>query len=393
MIKKIIILIMLVTIHKCISGQTLSEFLKQVSANNPEIQAYGKLLEARKLEALTGLTPPDPFISAGFMPGNTVTPGAKKTWSVTQSFAFPTKYLLQKKINENTVLLAEQEFNQGRLLILLDAELSVYDLIYNTKALNILKNRKAGFDKLRSAWGKMLDNNEATILDYNKVMMELATVNLEIARREAGIEMAREKLSYMSGSDELFMEIEEYPAVPEPDPEKLISEKSAMHPAFLIPEIEYRISMQEVKLSKTGSLPEFQVGYASEIIPGETFTGPVGGISIPLWSNSNRIRTAAATADHSSAYRDAVLLKLRSQARSELSNMKALQKSISEIRDILESGGGTRYPDAALSNGEISITAYFLYLDVFYQSEDKLLELENEYHKSLAVLLDHELIR
>jgi len=393
MIKKIIILIMLVTIHKCISGQTLSEFLKQVSANNPEIQAYGKLLEARKLEALTGLTPPDPFISAGFMPGNTVTPGAKKTWSVTQSFAFPTKYLLQKKINENTVLLAEQEFNQGRLLILLDAELSVYDLIYNTKALNILKNRKAGFDKLRSAWGKMLDNNEATILDYNKVMMELATVNLEIARREAGIEMAREKLSYMSGSDELFMEIKEYPVVPEPDPEKLISEKSAMHPAFLIPEIEYRISMQEVKLSKTGSLPEFQVGYASEIIPGETFTGPVGGISIPLWSNSNRIRTAAATADHSSAYRDAVLLKLRSQARSELSNMKALQKSISEIRDILESGGGTRYPDAALSNGEISITSYFLYLDVFYKSEDRLLELENEYHKSLAVLLDHELIR
>ena len=35
------------------------------------------------------------------------------------------------------------------------------------------------------------------------------------------------------------------------------------------PEIEYQISMQEVKLSKTGSLPEFQIGYASEIVPGE----------------------------------------------------------------------------------------------------------------------------
>ena len=173
------------------------------------------MLEARKAEARTGLTPSDPFISAGFMPGNTVTPGAKKTWSVTQSFAFPTKYLLQKKINKNTVLLAEQEFNQGRLLTLLDAELSVYDLIYNTKALNALKNRKAGFDKLRSAWGKMLENNEATIMDYNKVMMELATVNLEITRREANIVMTREKLGYMSGSNELFSGIEEYPVVSE----------------------------------------------------------------------------------------------------------------------------------------------------------------------------------
>ena len=176
-------------------------------------------------------------------------------------------------------------------------------------------------------------------------------------------------------------------------PEKLINEKSAIHPAFLIPELEYQISMQEVKLSKTGSLPEFQVGYASEIVPGETFTGPVGGITIPLWANSNRIRTAAAAADHSSAFRDAVLLKLRSQTRNEFANMKALQKSISEIKNILESGGGTRYPDIALSNGEISITTYFLYLDVFYKSEDRLLELENEYHKSLAVLLDHELLR
>jgi outer membrane protein TolC len=393
MIKKFIILILLLTINECISGQSLPEFLKQVSANNPEIQAYGKLLEAKKLEARTGLSPSDPFISAGFMPGNSVTPGEKKTWSVTQSFAFPTKYLLQKKINKNTVLLAEQEFDHGRLLTLLDAELSVYDLIYNLKTLNALKNRKTGFDKLRSAWEKMLENNEATIMDYNKVMMELAEVNLEITRREANIEMTREKLSYVSGSDEILTITEDYPLVPEIDPEKLINEKSVIHPAFLIPETEYRISIQEVKISKTGSLPEFQVGYASEIVPGETFTGPVGGLTIPLWANSNRIRTATAKADHSLARRDAVILKLKSQIRSEFANMQALQKSISEIRDILESGGGTRYIDSALSNGEISITTYFLYLDAFYHSEDKLLELENEYHKSLAVLLDHELLK
>ncbi len=142
MIKKIIILIFLVSLYNGAPGQSLSEFLKQVSENNPEIQAYRKLLEARKLEARTGLTPSDPFISAGFMPGNTDAIGTKKTWSVTQSFAFPTKYLLQKKINKNTIVLAEQEFNQGKLLTLLDAELSAYDLIYNTKALNVLKIQK-----------------------------------------------------------------------------------------------------------------------------------------------------------------------------------------------------------------------------------------------------------
>ena len=393
MIKKIIILIFLVSLYNGAPGQSLSEFLKQVSENNPEIQAYRKLLEARKLEARTGLTPSDPFISAGFMPGNTDAIGTKKTWSVTQSFAFPTKYLLQKKINNNTIVLAEQEFNQGKLLTLLDAELSAYDLIYNTKVLNLLKSRKAGYGRLQSAWKTMLDNGETTIMDYNKIMMELSAVNLEITRREAIVEMVKEKLRFLSGSDVLFSGIEEYPVISEPDPDNLITEKSATHPAFLIPEIEYQISRQEVKLSKTGSLPEFQVGYASEIIPGETYAGPTGGITIPLWANSNRIKTAVAKADHTSALRDAVLMKLKSQTRYEFSNMKALQKSISEIRNILESGGGIKYPDNALSNGEISVTNYFLYLDAFYQSEDRLLEMENEYHKLLATLLDHELIK
>lgn len=33
-----------------------------------------------------------------------------------------------------------------------------------------------------------------------------------------------------------------------------------------------------------------------------------------------------------------------------------------------------------------------MYLEVLYESEDRLLELENEYQKALALLLDHKLI-
>jgi hypothetical protein len=41
------------------------------------------------------------------------------------------------------------------------------------------------------------------MLDYNKIMMELSAVNLEITRKEANIEMVR-KLKFMSGSDAHF---------------------------------------------------------------------------------------------------------------------------------------------------------------------------------------------
>lgn len=392
MIKKLFILTALISVTGLISAQSIAEFLVRVSENNPEIAAYRKLLEARRIEARTGNAPSDPFISAGFMPGNTDAAGNKKIWSVSQSFDFPTKYLLQKKINQNTIILAEHEFRQRRINILLEAECTVFDLIYYTKALNMLLERKKGYEVLRSAWGKMLEKGEGTILDYNNILLELSAVSLEINRRESEAEMLKEKLSYMSGSDTGRMGETDYPVLIVPDIGLLITEKSESHPAFLIPEIEYSISLQEIRLSRSGSLPELQVGYGSEIVSGTAYTGPVAGLSIPLWANSNRIRSASAAAGYSAALRDAMILKLKSEAKNAYSRVTALQKSISEIRAILESGGGTKYPDKALSAGEISVATWFMYMKSLFESEDRLLELENEYHKALAILLDYRLI-
>lgn len=382
----------LISFNGLISAQSITEFMERVSENNPGIVAYRKLLDAKKIEARTGNVPADPFVSAGFMPGNTDAAGDKKTWSVSQSFDFPTRYLLQKKINKNTVVLAEHEYNQARISILLLAKETVFDLIYNTKAHVLLLERKKGYETLRSAWGKMLENGEATIMDYNNILLELSAVSLEINRRESQIVMLKEMLSYMSGYDAGGMGDAEYPAVSLKDLDLLISEKSAIHPAFMIPEIEYSLSQQEVRLSRSGALPEFQVGYGSEIVAGTAYTGPAAGMSIPLWANINKVRSASAASDYSAALLEATLLKLKSEIRNDYSRVMALQKSKAEIREIIESGGGTKFPDKALSAGEISLPAYFIYMKVLYESEDKLLELENQYHKAVAGLLDHTLL-
>ncbi len=393
MIRKVLLIFIALVTASEIYPQSLQDFLRQVEGKNPEIIAYSRLLEARRFEARTGNTPPDPFISAGILPGSPDVAGTKKTWNITQSFSFPTKYLLQKKINRTTILLAEQEFNLGKLQILLDAEESYLDLGYKTRYLEILNSRKEGYKRLQSAWKMMLESGQTTIMDYNRIMLELSVINLEIARTEADIKMIRERLAFLSGDSASLMLAGEFPEFTEPDAESLLKEKPAVHPSYLIPELEYEIGVQEVKLSRTGSLPEFQLGYGSESVPGETYTGPSGGISIPLWSNSGNTKAASARAEHLSAQRDAVLQKLKSGLRNQYSEMKALQRSISELNMILETSGGTKYLDSALEAGEIPITVYFNYVEPIYMSEDKLLELENEYNKSIARLTDHELLR
>ncbi len=391
MLKKTSFIILWLALTFQVSAQPFQDFLEKVSANNPEITALRKLLEARRAEARTGYLPPDPVVSAGFMPGNTEAAGNKKTWTVSQSFDFPLKYLLQKKIGGSNTLLAEEEFRLGYMLIMLEAGHTLFDLIYTERSLRKLNERKEDYERLRSAWESMLENGEATIMDFNNVLLELSVVNLEISRKEAEFAMLKEKIEYMGGIPLNNAWIEEYPSFSVPGPDALLAERSASHPYFLIPELEYRIGNQELKLSRTGSLPSIQLGYTSEIVPDMSYTGPVAGLSVPLWNNSGRVRSASAAADHLEKARDAELLKLASETRRDYAEMLALLKSLDEIRVLLASTEGSKYPDRALEAGEISLAAYFNYLDLLYRTEDRLLELENEYNKALAAILDYRL--
>ncbi|HPA87047.1 MAG TPA: TolC family protein [Bacteroidales bacterium] len=372
------------------TSQEISSFLKDVAQNNPEIQSYYKLLEARKTEARTGLAPPDPFVSAGYMPGKGEEAGIKRTWSVTQSFHFPTKYLAQSKLSRNTIILAEHEFMMMRLGLLLDAEMMVYDHVYFRKKLEMLNSRKDLFTRLESAWKRMLSEGEATILDYNKLMFDFAALKLELSRTEIQLSMLREKLSFVSGGNTPLPDFSEYPVIESAALETIIEEKRSLHPAWLIPAAEYTVSLNEVKLARSSSLPEIQAGYGSEMVPGETFTGPVAGLTIPLWSNSNRVKSAAASAEHASASMNARLLELETKVKADFQNCSALSQNITELRSL---SGGASYDllDKALESGEISLTEYFLYLEASFENEEKLLELENEYYKVMASLYDHRL--
>lgn len=374
-------------------AQEIENYLNTVAENNPEIIAVSRLLEARSAEVRTGISPPDPSITFGYMPGNQSTSGVKKIWSVNQSFSFPLKYIIQKKLSRNYLILAEYEFQQAKLATLLDAELTLYDLIYRKKLLDVLEKRASGYNSLKSAWKLMLDNGEATILDYNKIIMEISSIDLEVARVKADISQITEKLQYLNGVSDFVPDVKEYKVSEEKDIEELLAEKSAFHPEFLIPEAEYQISLEEVRLSRAGSLPEIQLAYSSEAIPGETFAGPVGGITLPLWANSNRVKSATAFSKHAEAGKEAILSRLKSEVRSEYSVMLAMKKSIAELSSVLSESGDTKHYDIALENGEINIVSYFSYLDVIFSTEERLLQTECEYQKSLAKLNDYQLLK
>jgi len=375
-----------------IQAQDLSAFLRKVAENNPEITAYGKLLEARRIEARTGNTPPGPEVSFGYMPGDASTAGVKKIWSVNQRFDFPSKYLLQKKINKNSIVLAEQEYELGRLLILLDAKMTLYDYLFTRRYYDVLAKRCDDFARLLDVWKKKLDAGAATILEYNRIALELSSAGLEKNKTAAEAGALERKLIYMSGGTGVIPEVIEYPGVIAAGPDELAEQKAAVHPSFLIPRTEYLISAGELNLSKTGALPGLSLGVSSEIIPGETFTGPVAGLSIPLWANANRVKSASAGVKRAEAHMNAEVERLKTGVLKEYGKMQAYKSGMEELREIIRTNGGVENLNKALNAGEITVADYFSFLGAVYDAEERLIETEREYCKSAAVLTDHELL-
>lgn len=391
--KKILLILTITGFCYSISGQQIDDYLLRVSFNNPELIAYNKLLEARRFEAKTDIAPPGPALSFGYMPGQEPGTGNKKTWSVTQSFSFPLKYINRSRLSRDMIVLAEQEYDLIKLNILLETKYLVLDYIYNTKKIGILENRKEIIDRIRSSWKKMLDSGEATTLEFNRILLALSSNNLDLARTKTDLSLLREKLSYAAGGAKDIPDFTGYPDVIESNPESIIETKKSCHPAFLIPETEYKVSLDEVKLARNGGYPEFQAGYASEIVPGETYTGPVAGLTIPLWANSNKVKTSLAMADHMASMRDALLSGLETGVRGEIEKLFAIAKTRDELKAMIDGEKSREFLDKALSSGEISVTDYFLYLESSFETEDKLLELDNEYNKIAASVYDHELLK
>lgn len=373
-------------------AQNLSSFLRHVAENNPEITAYGKLLEARRIEAFTGNTPPGPEVSFGYMPGDASTDRVKKIWSVNQRFDFPSKYLLQKKINKNSVLLAEQEYELGKLLILLDAKMTLYDYLFTRRYYDVLVKRCDDVNRLLDVWKKKLDAGAATILEFNRIALELSLANLEKNKTAAEVSALEKKLIYMSGGRGVIPEVIDYPDIIAAGPDELAEQKVSVHPSFLIPRTEFLISTGELNLSKTGALPGLSLGLSSEIIPGETFTGPVVGLSIPLWANANRVKSASASVKRAEAHMNAEVARLKTEVFKEYGKMLALQSAMEELREIIRTNSGVEYLNKALNEGEITLADYFSFLGVITNAEEKLIVTEREYCKSAALLTDHELL-
>lgn len=370
----------------------IDRVLQSVAENNKTLQAGKQLTEAQKLEANTGKYLANPTVELNQLWADRSVGGNINEFAVVQAFDFPTVYSNKNKLAKLKSATYDHEYATNRQQILLSAKQTCLGIIYLRKQKTILGNRLQNANRLAQLYQQRLESGDANQMEANKIQLE--RINAQNANRlnDAQLRAQLERLQNLNGGVAIDFKEDSYPQTEVlPEFSQLESEYLRADPGLKTLAGEAEAANREIRLSKAQSLPKFDVGYRRNGGSDEKLNGFRVGMSIPLWENKNTVKKAKAQAEYAAATIDDNTQAVKSTLRELYLQAEALRNSSDEYAQTLATQRGEELLNKALEAGQISMIDYFVEITLLYDSIENYLNVEKEYHNTLAQLLQYAL--
>lgn len=364
---------------------TIENILGEIEKNNTTIQALRQSADAEKIANKTGITPSNPEVEFGYLWGSPSAIGNRTDFSVTQSFDFPTAYLRKGQIANSRNSKVEFEYQSKVREIKLRASEICTDLIYLNALQSEYKRRFEHAKGIADSYKRRYDVGDVNILDYNKAQIYLLNAIKELESNDVERKSLLTQLASLNGGKSIeFTDTVFANSTINPEFSQWYTQAEQNNPSLAALKQEIEVTQREVQLSRALSLPKFNAGYMSEKVAGEHFQGITVGLSIPLWENKNTVKYAKSKfAAYQSAEADS---KLKYYNHLMMLHQKALgmQSNVDDYRTKLKSFSNTDLLQKALDKGEISLVEYLYELSFYYDSFEKLLEMERDLNRVIV---------
>ncbi|MBU1014458.1 MAG: TolC family protein [Bacteroidetes bacterium] len=394
--KKIKILNIFLALIICgsVFAQNMDEVLHSVLLNNKSIRANNTYLNKLNIEAKTGLTLNNPTISYSHLWDQNNKTGYGEEFEVFQSFDFPSSYAYKNTISNLEIEKTEDSRKLFSIDILLEAKMACIEIIYLKRKKEESKIRANYAMKLVNNIRTKLQNGYTTQFELDKALISEMIIQNEYMDISNLLQKKEDHLVELNGGQAIQLNIADYPEQPIPESlNTLFEHVESVDPLNKLIELEIKIAELNIKLTRIGSLPEFEVGYKLEKSTLDKFSGVILGMSVPLWQNKNKVSVSKINMDHmksnivqhenehyyhiKSIYDDYI------SASERLSKFQGLWNKLNYLKNI----------EKALEEGEISTTEYFLELKTLYELKDNLLDIEKDYQLLLSQLNKFELLK
>lgn len=390
--KTIIIIVALLASVSLAAQENISGILSSIEENNTMLKALKEETKVQKLGNKTGIYLSDPGVSFGYLWGNPSNIGTRKDFSITQTFDIPTVTGMKSRLANSKNQLVEFEYASTRINLLLEAKQYAIDLIYYNGLKKELEVRLRHAQTIADAYKQRLDRGDASILEYNKVQLNLSTVQGEMSRVEVERNTLLSELKRLNGGIEILLEENTYsPASLPADFEEWYLSAEQKNPLLQYVKQQIEVSRKEVKLNKAMRFPKFSAGYSLEKTLGQKYQGANIGISIPLWENKNRVKQAKAGVIAAQTREQESKQQFYNRLQNLYMRANGLQQTVAGYRKSLQSLNNTDLLMKALEVGEINLLNYIVEIGLYYDTVNQTLAAERDFEKVLAELSAVEL--
>ncbi len=368
-------------------AQSYPSILSQIGENNLRIKALINQRETEQMAHHTGNALPGPEAEFNYLWGDPTDIGNRKDISVSQSFAFPSTYVLRSRIASQNDAISMKRFYLERLEILLSAENVCHEIIYLNALLLEYKDRLATAEKTAKAWSRKLEAGETNIIESNKAQMDYHNVKNKVARLEAELLQQKNLLQAMNGDHPIDLTESTFTLVDLPDDFEEWYKVALTHsPLAILLNTEVRLCETQVKLSRSENLPSFKIGYASELAQ-DKYRGISVGASVPLWENKNKVKAAKLAVQAAQTSKEAKEAQLYADLKRLYDKATLLKQQALQYREALHTYDNAPYLTKALDAGQITLIDYLKECEYRYEMVEKALEAEKEYLMAYSELM------
>jgi len=387
-IKKLTISILAILISTIVYSQgNIDIVLDSIEQNNTTLKSLSAKFDAQKLQNSTLKNLSELEIGFNYLWGNPNDIGNRTDFSVAQTFDIATLTGMKGNMVDEQNNLIEWQYKAERMNILLEAKQYIIELIYYNALHQEMLLRLQHAQIIENSVKQQFENGDANVLEYNKAKLNLSLVEGEISSINVERIAILEQLKRLNGGNNISVEDSSFtqPTIPlNFEDWFLIAEQKNPILAYVKQTVE--VSKKQVSINKAQNLPEFSVGYMSEKVVGQRYQGITTGVSIPLWTNKNKVKQAEA--EVLAAEKNVIDKKQQFYAQLQLQFNRTigLMENAQQYRNSLETANNTDLLKKALDAGQISILDYIVEIGLYYEVLNRTLEAERDYQKALAEL-------
>ncbi|MEQ8878434.1 MAG: TolC family protein [Cyclobacteriaceae bacterium] len=371
---------------------SIESILREVEQNNQELKALSQYAESRALDLKSGNNLPDPQLGAYYLPFGEHSSGDYSEFQVSQSFEFPTVYSTRRNLIDKQTDQLELDYQARRQEILAQAKEYCLKLIYLNKRLTTETLRVGQAKEVFEQVQELYEKEQVGILELNKAKVAWMQEQFNIQQVEGDRKNIVLQLTSLNGGKEISLSSDEYvSSLNLADKESIWKEKQNQDPDLVELNQMEAIAQQSLRLAKSKVLPNLTAGYNSQGVAGERFSGVYAGVSIPLWSNRNKVKAAQTQLSFRQAFTSSRIMLANAAFEKQYNDYQIMLSKFQEYETILSELNSDELLLQAYQLGELSFIEYHMELQFYRKAHNTMLDMQCQLYVMQTQLLKHQL--